>query len=348
MAKVSCKLNKKICDEQSINELLTLKYFASDSGTFDYKPMMQFLNKTVQEALTNVYAEETSLNAINSGNCFIQFHVKYCTYCKTMTPVWSEIETSYESNKDVKVFNIDCKLQPRVCDLYNITKYPSVIWFSKGDKIDKYSGQRKVVDLKEYIENMLQRFSQPSTLPTNTEKEAIVEETAVIEVTAENFFEVIATDFTFVYFFMEKCTYCQELNDVWEKLAQRFTSNNIKIAQMDCNLYAGFCLKESRGCPTLNLYKDGLMLAKDYHEDYSLENLYQCVTSYVKGGKGQYNGKKSSRTFSKYVFTDLEEWKKLDHEKRRIRKALEKKEDEEAAAEKCKQVAAYNSTGECA
>lgn len=303
MAKVSCKFNKKICDEQNINELLVLKYFASDSRKFDYNPMMEFLNKTVQEALENVFAEEASLNAINSGNCFIKFHVKYCTYCKKMMPVWSEIEKTYENNKDVKVFNIDCKLQPRVCDLYNITKYPSVIWFSKGEMIDKYSGQRKVIDLKEYIGNMLQRFSQPLTLLEKQEKEAIVEETATIEMTADIFFEVIAKDFTFVYFFMEKCTYCQELNEVWDKLAQRFAStSNVKIARMDCNLYASFCLKESRGCPTLNLYKDGLMLAKDYHEDYSIENLYQCVSSYVKGGKGQYNKKKPIGTFLNEFF----------------------------------------------
>lgn len=288
IAKVNCDYNKKVCAEQGVNEILTLKCFAMEGGNFDCKPMMEFLNTTVQQSLSNFNAQETSLSAINSGNCFIKFHVKYCTYCKKMSPIWTEVEKSYENNKDVKLFSIDCKLQPTVCDLYNITKYPSMIWFNKGKWIEKYAGHRTVKDFEEYIGNMLQTSTQASTLLAT--KNTTIEESAIIDVTADDFTEIIAKDLTFVYFCLKKCTYCQEVNEVWEDLAQRFTSmNNVKIAQMDCSLYGSLCLKEAKGCPTLNLYKDGRLLHKDYHEDYSLEGLYQCVSSYAKGGKGESN-----------------------------------------------------------
>lgn len=47
------------------------------------------------------------------------------------------------------------------------------------------------------------------------------------------------------------------------------------------------------------------------------------------------------------LLPDLEEWKKLDQEKRRTRRAQEKIEKAEAAALKCKEIAVHNSTGEC-
>lgn len=290
IAKVQCKYNKKTCEEQGVKELLALKCFPMEGANFDCIPMMKFLNKTVQDSLTNYYDEETSIKAINSGNCFISFHVKYCGHCKKLSPIWAELEKSYENRNDVKLFNIDCKFQPKICDLYEISGYPSVIWIYKGEKVEKYSGHRNIKEFEDYIAKMLQRFNQISTVSSLiVENQTISEESAIVDVTADDFLQVIAKDFTFVYFCLKKCTYCQEVNNVWEELAQKFvSSSNVKIAQMDCNLYGTLCMKEGKGCPTLNLYKEGQLIFKDYHEDFSLEGLYQCVVNHVKGGIGKH------------------------------------------------------------
>lgn len=109
-----------------------------------------------------------------------------------------------------------------------------------------------------------------------------------LELTSKNFDRVIGHNVTFVKFYLKWCSHCKVVDKAWRGLIKHFAGNkNVTIAQVDCEASGDLCSRETNGCPTLNLYSDGMELVHDYHEDFSLESLIDVVTENMKGGKGK-------------------------------------------------------------
>lgn len=76
------------------------------------------------------------------------------------------------------------------------------------------------------------------------------------------------------------------------KVAERFANNNkIKIGKVDSSKNYWLYASQAKGCPTLNLYEDGELILKDYHETETLEGISDCINSHMKGGQGKNNFK---------------------------------------------------------
>lgn len=305
IATVNCLSDVKICEEQNITELISVKYFPKDGDKFDSKPMQKFFEKTIAESLTTYQLENSTMAKLNSGRSFVKFYAPDCKRCESLAPVWAELQSSLKDIQDLTLFTVNCKEQKNVCNFFNIESYPTLLNIDNGSSVEKYKGDRTLKDLQDYVEKNFP-ITETRALP-----EKFVKEKAVFDVTPENYQDLISKDFVLVYFCLKRCTYCQELNKIYDKLADHFiSSKNVTIALADCGVHPGLCIKESKGCPTLTLYGNGQLLKKDYHEDHSLKGLIDFVESHVAGGKV------------------LDDWKESEKEKRRLRKEREKKEDE--------------------
>lgn len=286
IGKVDCKFNPETCQSQNINELLSLKYFPKEGSNFDHKPIADYLSNTIQEALESYFSEQTKSNRLQTGTHFVEFFIPYCRACRKISADWKELEENHADDKKVSVSSIDCRIYPAICDDFDIMKYPSLIWIENGDRIEKYNGYRALEAFEEYIEVMLE--SRPKVETTTTPAPRVKDERLIKNVSEEEFEDFIAKDFTFVKFYMRKCKYCKEVNDLWIELAERFHDHeNITIAQVDCNRNYDLCMEDADGCPTANVYVNGVLMVRDYHEDLTLEGLSECIVSHMRGGEGE-------------------------------------------------------------
>lgn len=285
MGKVDCQFNPETCRKFHIHELLSLRFFALEDSDFDYKPIAEYLNNTIQETLDTHFSAQVKSTKLRSGVHFVKFFVPYCRACKKIAEAWKQLEDAYANRTDVTVFEVNCRQHADLCDDFDIEKYPSLIWVENGQRIEKFGGHRSFEDFSEYIEEML---SSRPTIETTTTPPHVTDERLITNVSDHEFKSFIAKDFTFVKFFLRKCSHCQEVNALWIELAERFHNHeNITIAQVDCSKNYDLCMEDADGCPTLNVYDNGVLMNRDYHEDLTLDGLTDCIVSYMRGGEGK-------------------------------------------------------------
>jgi hypothetical protein len=90
--------------------------------------------------------------------------------------------------------------------------------------------------------------------------------------------------------------------------------------------------QRAKGFPTLNVYKDGVMVNYDYHEVMNAQGFYDCAMAYHIGGKRKRNPE-DSHTFNHFQSpSDLDDWIALQRELKATRRAAAKAHKEAVAA----------------
>lgn len=82
------------------------------------------------------------------------------------------------------------------------------MWLENGKKVDKYSGPRTVEDFKSYIEKRLETKGEEVEKPKE-EVKTDQEGDAVVQLSGENFNQVIEKDLTFVALTASWCGHCK-------------------------------------------------------------------------------------------------------------------------------------------
>lgn len=211
-AKVNCKESPTVCQEQDIDELLELKFYGNKNDNYDWKPISKFIDSTIETTLKNYYEDEKTKNQLKTGKHFVKFFAPFCHHCHVLAPKWEELEKQHKDNRRVSLHSIDCVQSSSICDSFNISAYPQLIWFEDGVRIAKYSGERVVKSINNYITKMLGAEEPPT--PTSSE----VARSQVIKITEDNFEEIVEKDFTFVYFYLKGCAHCKHMNELWPQV----------------------------------------------------------------------------------------------------------------------------------
>lgn len=286
-ARVDCRSSSKTCHQHNVSELLTVIFFPKEGSTYNWESRSSFFNSTVAKITSRFMHEKETIDQLKSGLSLVEFYASTCTHCKDMAKVWHKLEKFYKKDREIKLLSINCNRVRSLCHKYNVRNYPTILWIDNGKAIKKFGGERSVQGFQEFIEKMLIRYMKPNLSLVNNRVRRDTSTVPATELTQENFKENISKDFTFIMFYLHQCPYCVDLYPVFDELVKKFANHDtIKIAQVDCNLYPSLCANEAKGCPTLNYYKDGIRIVKDYYEDQTLEGLSDCIISNMKGGQG--------------------------------------------------------------
>lgn len=293
-ARVECLESPKICAEGKVNEPISVQFFGKKSD--DYETMADFFESTIKKTLKKAQNEERALGNIKKGNALVLFMLRNCPRCKEIAPQWKKLVDSPRDHKNYHVASVDCDEFDSVCSKYQIEEYPTILFLVNGKTVEPFKDEYY---MKEDFEHFAEKvMSKQSKVILKRVKRFIHQEEVKepessqdqhrLELTSDNFDRVIGKDFTFVKYYLKWCKHCKEVDNVWGDVIKNFAdSKNIKIAQVDCETAGDICSQEVKGCPTLNLYSNGLKIVDDYHEDFSLASLIDCVESNVRGGKGE-------------------------------------------------------------
>lgn len=304
IATVDCTVETALCSEHDVTGYPTLKFFKAghDEGTKyrgsrDYEALKTYLSEQlgkVQQDATESFedpkvpapvsglvelTDETFDNYVALGHHFVKFYAPWCGYCKKLAPTWEKLADSLHFSTNVRVSQIDCTEHKDVCQRFEVKGYPTLLWIVDGQKVEKYSGDRSIEDLKAYVSQQL------GVHLVDTEDEAPTISNAVAQLSKENFEHVIEKGLTFVKFFAPWCGHCKRMAPTWDELGNKFLGNSeVTIGKVDCTLEVNknFCNEqEVKGYPSIYLYKNGERI-DSYEGSRQLEDMYIFVMKHLQ------------------------------------------------------------------
>jgi protein disulfide-isomerase A1 len=209
----------------------------------------------------------------------VEFYAPWCGHCKKLAPQYAQLAKHYKDDGGVQIVKVDSTKHghPSI----EIKSYPTIKLFAKGKKdspIDaKFQANRGKESLIEFIESnrvtgpgldaadkvaaieaLRQREAGGTSLPGGGDGAASASATAVLDLTASNFREVIEKhSLVFVEFYATWCQHCKELEPEISKLAglaeQKY---GIPVARVDVEAEKEIGKEqEIESMPLLKLYR---------------------------------------------------------------------------------------------
>ncbi|CAF1476375.1 unnamed protein product [Rotaria sp. Silwood1] len=274
--------SKQLKEKLQQYEPLKIKYdqlIQNDTETSNFDQLQQELNelKAKNEVLTqrnimfvtklllisvliycciNVQCEVIQLTSRNISQylqnyvTFVKFYSNWCPHSKKFEPIWKRF-AEMKKNTDLRVAEIDCSKDALVCSDHDIYGYPTLKLFVRGSGA-RYEGPRQIESLDAFYREKLAE-------DTNYE-DNVATKKAIIELTADNFAQMISTDFSFVMFFAPWCGHCKVLMPIFQELAkQMINTDGLIFGTVDCTVQNSLCLKYTiKGYPTLIWFEDGV------------------------------------------------------------------------------------------
>lgn len=74
-----------------------------------------------------------------------------CGHCQRLAPTWDELAAHFEKHSSVHISKLDCTLHSSTCQRQGVKGYPTLLLFVNGEVQDKYSGNRELEDLVEFV-----------------------------------------------------------------------------------------------------------------------------------------------------------------------------------------------------
>ncbi|GES98401.1 protein disulfide-isomerase domain [Rhizophagus clarus] len=206
--------------------------------------------------------------AIKEGTWFVKFFAPWCPHCQSIAPIWTRVAVengNYFKSKNFYVAEVDCTLNGDLCDANNIERYPTMLLFNEGVKVDLYSSKRDFDSFTTYAKSKADQYYTPAiedlkdpSINTNSDhdNETLVQTNplgTVVLLNASNFDLLTKTGIWFIKFFAPWCTHCQRLAPTWEELGHEL-QYKVNVGKVDCTVDSGLCQRFNvQGYPTLKL-----------------------------------------------------------------------------------------------
>lgn len=103
-----------------------------------------------KEGKLYVLTDRSFRGHVSRGDHFIMMYAPWCGHCQRLKPDWDKLAKS-PGVAGVKVSKVDCTVNTVVCKKYDVSGYPTLLYFRNGDLLETYSGAKTLEALRSYL-----------------------------------------------------------------------------------------------------------------------------------------------------------------------------------------------------
>ncbi|PZC76327.1 hypothetical protein B5X24_HaOG204774 [Helicoverpa armigera] len=211
----------------------------------------------------------------------IMFYAPWCGYCKTLKPEYVQAAADLKGESLLAAIDVAKPGNSKIRQLYNITGFPTLLYYEKGQYKLPYNGENKRQAIVDFMRD-------PTTAMQQKKKEVVdeswSEDTDVVHLTATNFDDTLANaKNALVVFYAPWCGHCKRIKPEFEKAAKKIKTEKIDgiLAAVDATkqpeLASRFGVK---GYPTLKYFSKG-----EYQFDAGHARQEEQIISFIKDPK---------------------------------------------------------------
>lgn len=193
----------------------------------------------------------------------IMFYAPWCGYCKKIKPDYAAAATEVKNQYVLAAMDVNKPENSDVKDIYNITGFPTLLYFVKGEKPKPFGGENN----KEGIISWLNDPQPPK--PKEKEKEWSEEQNEVAHLTDDTFDEFISKNSkVIVMFYAPWCGHCKAMKPDYEAAAIQMKEEKIEgaLAAVDATKYNKVSSKfEVKGFPTIKYFENGKLAEFEFN-----------------------------------------------------------------------------------
>uniref|UniRef100_T1J0B8 26S proteasome complex subunit SEM1 n=1 Tax=Strigamia maritima TaxID=126957 RepID=T1J0B8_STRMM len=271
LAYINCDSDaKKLCKKLKANPNPTvMKHFKDGEFNKDYdrRHTVQSIVNFMKDPTGDVpWEEDPALGSVfHIPNSFafdkllrkepkpllVMFYAPWCGFCKRLKPVFAEAATELRGGSILAAMDVNKPENAAVRQHFNITGFPTLLYFEKGQFKFKYEGD----NTKDGIVKFMNNPQQPPEKPKEEEWSAV--ESEVLHLTDETFDTTITErSAVMVMFYAPWCGHCKAMKPEYVDAAARLSNEEVNgalgavDATKETNLASRFQIK---GYPSGNL-----------------------------------------------------------------------------------------------
>lgn len=188
----------------------------------------------------------------------IMFYAPWCGYCKSMKPDYVEAAGDLKGESILAAIDVAKPGNSKIRQLYNITGFPTLLYFERGQFRFPYNGENKRQAIVEFMRDPV---AQPKQKKKDVVDESWARDTDVVHLNGDSFDAILAkAEHALVVFYAPWCGHCKRIKPEFEKAATKIKTEKINgiLAAVDAtkepDLASRFGVK---GYPTLKYFNKG-------------------------------------------------------------------------------------------
>eukprot|EP00794_Sanderia_malayensis_P003727 gene3727-4248_t len=269
------KESRKLCKKYKTSpKPIILKHYKDGSFHKDYdrksnqKSLLNFMKNptgdipweedTTAKDVVHVNSEQEliKLRRKEKGALLLMFYAPWCGHCKRLKPEFAAAASQAKGKAVLGGLDCDRPELMGVREQFNISGYPTLIYFEGGEQKYGYGG-------KYTKEGILEWLSNPKPVDEtaqSSEEEWKDQPSDVLHLTADNFDATIANPSVLVMFYAPWCGHCKNMKPEYVEAAKMLKEEKIDaiLAAVDCTKERGLAEKyEISGFPSVKYFSNG-------------------------------------------------------------------------------------------
>ncbi|XP_046982624.1 protein disulfide-isomerase A5 [Schistocerca americana] len=187
----------------------------------------------------------------------VLFYAPWCGFCKQLKPDYAAAASELRGVATLAAVDVNRPENAVLRQKYNITGFPTVIYFENGSQKMVYEGENKKDALVRFIRNPEKPPEKPKEIPWAET------DTSVTHLTTETFDSFLEEEpSVLVMFYAPWCGHCKKMKPEYEKAAETLKAQKIPgvLAALDATKEQAIATRyDVRGYPTLKYFRDGAL-----------------------------------------------------------------------------------------
>lgn len=215
---------------------------------------------------------------------FVMIYTSWSTEVRSLEETFDRLSEKFntkESMERIVLAKVNCSEVSELCTELSATGNTTFALFANNGTLEfVYFGDRDYKSMNNFLEGLLGNYQEDEhEVPVPQPKKFL------LELTENDFDNIIAVGHHFIKFYAPWCGHCQRLAPIWEELAKTFEHQDwLSVGKVDCTQQATLCSKNNvRKYPTLIYFTDGRKT-----EEYDGARDHQSLKSYVMKHRPMY------------------------------------------------------------